>query len=154
MADKLNISSFLRNEKNETSLAKIALSLAIADDQIDSEITEHFKSLSYRCVITRAGGRGDNFTYKLFRNILAAAENAEVISRNPENEYTVYRSVQNVVTQITDSMENICGGGVKIGIASKGSHFAIALYGTVGIPGLNVDREILAMDVQYFSLKS
>ncbi|MDD2714640.1 MAG: HutP family protein [Candidatus Wallbacteria bacterium] len=150
---RLRINNLVLNEKGELSLVKIAVCLATIEDQADEEIVEYFKSLGFRCVITRAGGRGDNFKFKLFRNILAAAENSEVISRNPENEYTVYRSVENIVKQFRDEMETICGGGAKIGIVSQGTHLAIGVYGSVGIPGLNVDREILGTDIQYYSLK-
>jgi len=152
--EKLDISSFISNDKGETSILKIAMALSTVDDSYDTKLVDYFSAKGYRCVITRAGGRGDNFKYKLFRNILAAAENADVIYRNPENEYTIYRAVEKIVWQIHDELENISGGGAKIGIVSKGAHLAIVVYGSMGIPGMNVDREILAMDVQYFSLKN
>lgn len=149
----ISIHHIIHNEKGEESLLKIAFILASIDDSKDKEIIEFFRQKGYKCVITRAGGRGDNFKYKLFRNIIAASENAEVIYKNPENEYTLYRSIEKIVSQFNDKLENICGGGAKIGIVSRNSHLAIAVYGTIGIPGINVDREFLAMDIQYYSLK-
>ena len=154
MSDKISIQHLIHTEKGENSILKIAFALASVDDGKDDEIVEYFRDKGYRCVITRAGGRGDNFKYKLFRNIMAAAENAEVIYKNPENEYTIYRSIEKIVAQFRDELENICGGGAKIGVVSYGPHLAIAVYGTIGIPGLNVDREFIAMDVQYYALKS
>jgi hypothetical protein len=47
----------------------------------------------------------------------------------------------------------VAGGGLKIGLAVRGSDIAMGIFGSLGIPGLDVDYEISASRILYHCLE-
>ncbi|ACL70645.1 HutP family protein [Halothermothrix orenii] len=140
------------NIEGEESLGKVATILAIVDDQYDDDIIESLKKEGYKAVITRAGGKGEELKNKILRNCLGAAIKGGVITESIQDQRVLTRCVERAMVDFNTPMLSISGAGIKIGIASKGPHLAVALYGKLGIPGLDVDHEISGMGIHYYGL--
>ncbi|MFW6237951.1 MAG: HutP family protein [Halanaerobiales bacterium] len=145
------IANFIKIE-GEQSLGKVATLLAIVDDRYDEELMESFRREGYRPVITRAGGKGEEIKNKILRNCLGAAIKGDVIEENVQDQRVLTRCVERAMVDFETPMASISGAGIKIGIVSSGKHLAVALYGKIGIPGLDVDHEISGMGVHYYGL--
>lgn len=145
------ISDFI-NIEGEQSLGKVATILAIVDDKHDEQIIDSFKLEGYKPVITRAGGKGEEFKNKILRNCLGAAIKGQVITESIQDQRVLTRCVERAMVDFNSPMTSISGAGIKIGIVSKGKHLAVALYGKIGIPGLDVDHEISGMGIHYYGL--
>jgi hypothetical protein len=48
----------------------------------------------------------------------------------------------------------VAGGGLKIGLAVRKNDLAMAIFGSLGIPGLEVDYEISASRILYHCLEN
>lgn len=140
------------NIEGEQSLGKVATILSIVDDKYDDMIIESLKKEGYKPVITRAGGKGEDFKNKILRNCLGAAIKGYVISDAVQDQRVLARCVERAMVDFNSPMTSISGAGIKIGIVSKGKHLSVALYGKLGIPGLDVDHEISGMGIHYYGL--
>lgn len=145
------ISDFI-NIEGEQSLGKVASILSIIDDKYDEQIINVLKKEGYKPVITRAGGKGEDFKNKILRNCLGAAIKGKVISETIQDQRVLTRCVERAMVDFNTPMTSISGAGIKIGIVSRGKHLAVALYGKLGIPGLDVDHEISGMGIHYYGL--
>ena len=140
------------NIEGEQSLGKVAIMLSMVADQHDDQITQAFKDENFKCVITRAGGKGEQLKNKILRNCLGAAIKGDVIQDKVQDQRVLTRCVERAMSDFEGPMSGISGAGIKIGIVSKGLHLAVALYGKLGIPGLDVDHEISGMGIHYYGL--
>ena len=138
--------------EGEQSLGKVATLLSMVVDKYDDEIIESFKKEGFRCVITRAGGKGEELKNKVLRNCLGAAIKGDVIEDKVQDQRVLSRCVERAMVDFGGPMSSISGAGIKIGIVSKGPHLSVALYGKLGIPGLDVDHEISGMGIHYYGL--
>lgn len=145
------IAEFIKIE-GEQSLGKVATLLAIVDDRYDDELMDSFRQEGYKPIITRAGGKGEEVKNKILRNCLGAAIKGNVIKENVQDQRVLTRCVERAMVDFESPMAGISGAGIKIGIVSSGKHLAVALYGKIGIPGLDVDHEISGMGVHYYGL--
>lgn len=148
---EFKISDFI-NIEGEQSLGKVATILSIVDDKYDDQIIETLKKEGYKPVITRAGGKGEDFKNKILRNCLGAAIKGNVITDNAQDQRVLARCVERAMVDFNSPMTSISGAGIKIGIVSKGKHLSVALYGKLGIPGLDIDHEISGMGIHYYGL--
>ncbi len=148
---EFKVSDFI-NIEGEQSLGKVATILAIVDDRHDGQIITSLKEEGYKPVITRAGGKGEDFKNKILRNCLGAAIKGNVISETVQDQRVLTRCVERAMVDFNSPMTSISGAGIKIGIVSRGKHLAVALYGKLGIPGLDVDHEISGMGIHYYGL--
>ncbi len=137
---------------NERSLGKVAILLSMVNDQDDEEIIKTFKNEGYKAVITRAGGKGEKLKDKILRNCLGAAIKGNVITESVQDQRVLTRCVERAMVDFNSPLSGISGAGIKIGIASQSPHLAVALYGKIGIPGLDVDHEISGMGIHYYGL--
>ena len=48
---------------------------------------------------------------------------------------------------------SVSGGGLKIGLAVRDNDIAMGIYGSIGLPGLDVDHEISACRILYHCLE-
>lgn len=124
------------------SLAKAAILCSMVDNDQDDEMVDYLANYGIRAVITRAGGSGENFKNKILRNIFGATENSGVMTVTENNRHTVATLVEEILRAIDTPLSSISGGGLKIGIAVRDGDMAISVFGTLGLPGLNIDREI------------
>lgn len=147
------ISDFI-NIEGEESLGKVATILSIVDDRYDDKIVVSLEEEGYRSVITRAGGKGEDLKNKILRNCLGAAIKGNVITESIQDQRVLTRCVERAMVDFNTPMMSISGAGIKIGIVSKGKHLAVALYGKLGIPGLDVDHEISGMGIHYYGLNT
>ena len=138
---RLSIQTVLYTE-GEFSLSKAALLLAMVDNEFDSPLMDFLTKLKCLPVITRAGGRGDDFKDKILRNSIAAANKSGILPQTSKSLHLVKRAIEDVILQMNLPLLGISGGGVKIGIIRKDSDFALAIFGKIGIPGLNIDKEV------------
>ncbi len=136
----------------EKSIGKAALLLSIVNDEFDDKIIKAFKDEGYKAVITRAGGKGEKLKDKILRNCLGAAIKGGVISESVQDQRILTRCVERAMVDFDNPLSGISGAGIKIGIVSKSPHLAVALYGKLGIPGLDVDHEISGMGIHYYGL--
>lgn len=149
--EDFKINDFI-NIEGEQSLGKVAIILSIVDDRFDEQIIESLKDEGYKPVITRAGGKGEELKNKILRNCLGAAIKGGVITESIQDQRVLTRCVERAMVDFNSPMASISGAGIKIGIVSKGAHLAVALYGKLGIPGLDVDHEISGMGIHYYGL--
>jgi hypothetical protein len=138
---RLSIQTVLYTE-GEFSLSKAALLLSMVDNEFDAVLVEFLTKLKCFPVITRAGGRGENFKDKILRNAIAAASKTNILPVSRKSQQLVKRAVEDIILQMNLPLLGISGGGVKIGMVRRESSFAMAVFGTIGIPGLEIDREV------------
>lgn len=148
----LKIIKVLEGEENKIPIGKAALALAMIADDSDEEIVDFMNEKNLLAVITRAGGKGEDVKNKVLRNSLAAAVNSAVITDSVQDRRVLARCVERALAGIGGSMVSISGAGMKIGIVRDDAHLAVAIYGKIGIPGLNVDHEISGLGVHYYGL--
>lgn len=149
--NEFGIADFIEIEGRQ-SLGKVAILLSMVTDKYDEEIIKSFKNEGFKPVITRAGGKGEELKNKILRNCLGAAIKGGVISDTVQDQRVLTRCVERAMIDFNSPMSSISGAGIKIGIVSKGPHLAVALYGKLGIPGLDVDHEISGMGIHYYGL--
>jgi len=148
---RLSIQTVLYTD-DKFSIGKAALSLAMVENDFDDPLIELMKAKGYKAVITRAGGRGDNLKNKILRNVISAAEKSGIVQESVKNRYAITRCVEKAMQGIFGFLSDISGAGVKIGIVTVDTHIAIGIYGTVGIPGLDVDTDVCGLAVSYHVL--
>lgn len=141
---KLSINTVFYLE-GELSLGKCALSLAMVKDEYDDLLVDILKEKDIKAVITRAGGRGDNFKSKILRNTITAAFKSGLLTENKRNAYAISRCCEEAMSIISRILNPISGAGIKIGIVVKDDDIAIGIFGKEGIPGMEIDREISGM---------
>ena len=149
--EDFGIADFI-NIEGEHSLGKVATMLSMVNDSHDDDIIEAFKNEGFKCVITRAGGKGEELKNKILRNCLGAAIKGDVIEDQVQDQRVLTRCVERAMVDFSGPMSSISGAGIKIGIVSRGLHLSVALYGKLGIPGLDVDHEISGMGIHYYGL--
>lgn len=149
--NEFSIEDFIKIE-DEQSLGKVATLLSIVDDKYDDQLIDFFVKEEYKPVITRAGGKGESLKNRVLRNCLGAAIKGGVIEEDVQDQRVLTRCVERAMVDFNTPMASISGAGIKIGIVSRGSHLAVALYGKLGIPGLDVDHEISGMGIHYYGL--
>jgi hypothetical protein len=124
------------------SLAKASVLCSMVDNELDDAMVAFLATYNIRAVITRAGGSGENFKNKILRNIFGATENSGVMNVTQNNRHAVASIVEEILRSIDTPLTNVSGGGLKIGITVRDRDLAISVFGTVGLPGLNIDREV------------
>lgn len=145
MSVKLSIHTVLYTD-DEMSVGKVAMALSMVGNDFDELITDLVNSREgFKGVITRAGGTGDNLKNKILRNALTAAEKSGVIKENAQNRYALTQCIEKALRGINSTLTGISGAGIKIGISSKNRDLAVALFGIIGIPGLDVDQEVCGL---------
>ncbi len=138
--------------RENLSVAKVAMVLAMAEDVYDRELIKMLEEMGIKAITTRAGGMGDNVRNKIVRNALVAAENGNIIAESDANRSIFIRCIEDAMKMFEGPIAMILGTGIKIGIARRGQHLAVALYGNVGIPGIGGDKEVCGVGVNYFGL--
>ncbi|MBF0405933.1 MAG: HutP [Candidatus Riflebacteria bacterium] len=147
---EFKLSQFLYQEER-LSLSKAALMLAMVDNQLDGEMADGLLKMGIRSVVTRAGGSGDNLKAKILRNTFGAAEKSGFLPVTPRNRYAITKLVEEIIRSFDSPILEVAGGGLKIALVFKDSHLAMAVYGTLGIPGMDVDFEVsVARTLQYY----
>jgi hypothetical protein len=149
---QLDITKILEGEEGKIPIGKAALALAMIADDSDDTLVELLNEKDLLAVITRAGGKGEEVKNKVLRNSLAAAVNSAVITDNIQDRRVLARCVERALAGLGGPMTSISGAGMKIGIVRDEAHLAVAIYGKIGIPGLNVDHEISGLGVHYYGL--
>lgn len=135
------------------SLSKAAIACSMIDNDQDDMLVDYLERHGIRAVITRAGGSGDNLKTKILRNTFGAAENSGLISITMKNRHTITQIVENILRSFDGPLMGVAGGGLKIGLAVRGYDIAMAIFGTIGLPGLDVDYEISASRILYHCLE-
>lgn len=139
-------------QENSLSLAKVAMVCAMVGNEYDDELVKYLETHNIKAVITRAGGSGDNLKHKILRNAFGAVENTGLLLASPKNRHALTRLVEDILRAFDSPILSVAGGGVKIGIAVYKNDLAMAIYGTLGIPGLDVDYQVSASRTLHFYL--
>lgn len=129
-------------QDGQLSLAKAAMVCAMIANDLDEALVAYLAQRQVRAVITRAGGSGDNLKNKLLRNAFGAAEKSGLLAVSPRNRHAITRLVEDVMRSFDSPLLAVAGGGVKIGLAVHRTDLAMAVFGTLGIPGMDVDYEV------------
>ena len=141
-------------EQNEVvSLSKAALLCSMIDNDDDDNLVDYLAEKGVSAVITRAGGCGDNLKSKILRNTFGAAENSGLLTINMKNRHVITSLVEGVLASFDSSLMSVSGGGLKIGLAVRDNDIAMGIYGSIGLPGLDVDHEISACRILYHCLE-
>ena len=138
---------------NEVSLSKAVMLCSMIDNDHDDDLVKYLEQHQIYAVITRAGGSGDNLKSKLLRNTFGAAENSGLIPINLKNRHAITRIVEEILRSFDSPLMNVAGGGLKIGLAIKNSTLAMGIFGSLGVPGLDVDYEVSASRILYHCLE-
>lgn len=135
------------------SLSKAAMLCSMIDNDLDDELVGYLSRQGVSAVITRAGGSGDNLKSKVLRNTFGAAENSGLLAVNMKNRHVVTQLVDSVLRSFDGPLMSIAGGGLKIGLAVRENDIAMGIFGSIGLPGLEVDHEISASRILYHCLE-
>lgn len=135
------------------SLSKAAMLCSMIDNDLDDELVGYLSRQGVSAVITRAGGSGDNLKSKILRNTFGAAENSGLLTVNMKNRHVVTQLVDSILRSFDGPLMSIAGGGLKIGLAVREGDIAMGIFGSIGLPGLDVDHEISASRILYHCLE-
>lgn len=124
------------------NVGKAALALSMVDDELDQAILDAFKKKGLNCIITRAGGRGDNLMNKILRNTVAAAVNGAIVPDTIGGRQLIMTCLEKGVSSLQGAFNPVGGAGIKIGIVSDKNELAVAFFGSLGISGLDADHFI------------
>lgn len=137
----------------DISLSKAAMLCSMVDNNQDDELVDYLADKGISAVITRAGGSGDNLKNKLLRNSFGAAENSGLISVTNKNRHAITKLIEEILRSFDSPIVNVAGGGLKIGLVVRDYDMGMAVFGTIGLAGLNVDYEISSSRVLYHCLE-
>ena len=140
-------------QRGEISLSKAAMLCSMINNDHDDDLVDFLAEHGVSAVITRAGGSGDNLKSKLLRNTFGAAENSGLITVNMKNRHAVTKLVEEILRSFDSPLVNVAGGGLKIGLVVRDTDMAMGVFGSIGIPGMEVDYEISASRVLYHCLE-
>lgn len=140
-------------QSGTVSLSKAAILCSMIDNDLDDTLITFLEGHGVSAVITRAGGSGDNLKNKILRNTFGAAENSGLLAINMKNRHVIAQLVDDILRSIDGPMMSIIGGGLKIGLAVRKNDIAIAIFGSIGLPGLEVDHEVSASRILYHCLE-
>lgn len=129
-------------QDGKVSLSKAAMLCSMISNDLDEALITYLSQWKIRGVITRAGGSGDNLKSKLLRNAFGAAEKSGLLQVSPRNRYAITKLVEEIMRSFDSPLLDVAGGGVKIGLVVSGNDLAMGVYGTLGIPGMDVDYEV------------
>ncbi|PKL44866.1 MAG: hypothetical protein CVV41_05730 [Candidatus Riflebacteria bacterium HGW-Riflebacteria-1] len=135
------------------SLTKAAMLCSTIDNDYDDDLVAMLAGHGVRAVITRAGGSGDNLKSKILRNTFGAAENSGLLAVNMKNRHVIMQLVDGILRSFDSPLMDVAGGGLKIGLAVRDSDIAMGIFGSLGLPGLDVDFEVSASRVLYHCLE-
>ena len=137
----------------EISLSKAAVACSMINNDNDDDLIDFLDRHGIRAVITRAGGSGDNLKSKILRNTFGAAENSGLLSVTMKNRHALTQLVESLLRSFDSPLASVIGGGLKIGLVVRNYDLAIAVYGTLGLPGLDIDYEVSASRILYHCLE-
>ncbi|MDD2998593.1 MAG: HutP [Erysipelotrichia bacterium] len=140
-------------QEGRVSLSKAAMLCSMIDNDLDDDLITFLRSQGVSAVITRAGGSGDNLKSKILRNTFGAAENSGLVAINMKNRHAITQLIDGIFRSFDGPLTSVTGGGLKIGLAVRGSDIAMGIFGTLGLPGLEVDYEISASRILYHCLE-
>ena len=135
------------------SLAKASALCSMIDNELDDDLVAFLSEYGIKAVVTRAGGNGENLKNKILRNIFGAAENSGIMSVTPRNRQALVSLIEGILRSIDSPLFSVSGGGLKIGLAVRDGDMAISIFGTIGLPGLEIDQEIASTRVLYHCLE-
>ncbi len=124
------------------ALGKAALLCCMIDNDSDNGLVSWLAGKGVRAVITRAGGMGDNLRSKILKNTYGAAENSGLLAPTARNRHGLTKLVEELMRGFDTPLLSVAGAGLKIGITVQGTDLGMAIYGKLGIPGMNVDLEV------------
>lgn len=150
--DNIQIENFIYQD-GDVSLSKAATLCCMVDNDLDESFVEMLNGFGIRAVITRAGGSGDNLKNKVLRNTFGAAENSGLVSVSLKNRYAITKLVEGILQSVEGPLISISGGGLKISLAVRNYDMAIAIFGNIGLPGLDIDFEVSASRILYNCLE-
>ena len=150
--NKISFEDFIY-QNNNISLSKAALLCSMVDNDQDDELVDYLADKGVSAVITRAGGSGDNLKNKLLRNSFGAAENSGLITVSNKNRHSITKLIEEILRSFDSPIVNVAGGGLKIGLVVRDYDMGMAVFGNIGLAGLNVDYEISASRVLYHCLE-
>jgi hypothetical protein len=61
--------------------------------------------------------------------------------------------VEEILRSFDSPMVNVAGGGLKIGLVVRDNDLAMGIFGSLGIPGMDVDYEISSSRILYHCLE-
>ncbi len=135
------------------SLSKAAMLCSMIDNDMDDDLVSYLSRQGISAVITRAGGSGDNLKSKILRNTFGAAENSGLIRVNMKNRHVITQLVEGILRSFDGPLMDVAGGGLKIGLAVRGTDIAMGIFGSLGLAGLDVDYDISASRILYHCLE-
>ncbi len=150
--NQISFENFL-NQNGEISLSKAALLCSMVENDQDDDLVDFLAENGVNAVITRAGGSGDNLKSKILRNTFGAAENSGLISINMKNRHSITKLIEEILRSFDSPMVNVAGGGLKIGLVVRDNDLAMGIFGSLGIPGMDVDYEISSSRILYHCLE-
>lgn len=149
---QIDLEAFLL-QSGAISLSKAAIACSMISNDQDDDLIELLESKGIRAVITRAGGSGDNLKSKILRNSFGAAENSGLTRITMKNRYAIANLVESILRTLEGPLSNVAGGGLKIGITVRGTDMAMAVYGQIGLAGLDIDYEVSGSRILYHCLE-
>jgi len=61
----------------------------------------------------------------------------------------INRKPEKIFKKINSGIYGISGAGFKIGIARNNSYIAVAISGKIGVPGINIDFEVIEVETGF-----
>lgn len=140
-------------QNGRVSLSKAAVLCSMVDNDLDDDLISLLAESGLKAVITRAGGSGDNLKNKILRNTYGAAENSGLIAVSMKNRHVIMQLVEGILHSFETPLIDVAGGGLKIGLVVCKNDIAMAIFGQLGLPGLDIDYEVSASRVLYHCLE-
>lgn len=123
------------SESRRVAAAAVRLALTPSREE-ESELKQRLLTENIRGTAVDHGGEYSSSIQKVVERAVVAARREQVIQSDHRSEGSVAGATREALSQIMPKALGLNVGG-KIGIASDGSHVAVAVFFTVGLLHLN-----------------
>lgn len=108
--------------------ACMLLAMAISREQ-ENELKNIFLSRGYRCGVTEVGGSIEEFRKKLYKSVIGASINNNVIERTSREIHAILHATQEAEIGLTLSTPKDVNLAVKIAIIRNNGWLCVGIYG-------------------------
>ncbi len=139
-------------------IGKLAIKLAIAEEQDVQSLTEEIGKLGY---VVYRGRAGSMDAKNIFASVETAAMRQDLIRENYREEHALYHGIMEAfsgycrgqvdlgnVLRSTGLVYTIVRGPLVHGVKGSGDWIAVVMYGLIGSPRQGFEHEAIGMGIQ------
>jgi hut operon positive regulator len=124
--DKLKLEYPL--ERLDIGRLAVLIAMSISREQ-ENQIKETISSMQYKCCITEVGGEREEFNKKLYKAVMGATLNNDIIVKNSREVHALLHATEEAKKGFLFHEVSSLNIAVKISVVRSKSWIAVAMYG-------------------------